>query len=148
MFQPTLFFIKLSITENMQMLAVQFVSIPKSEIINESKSCYCSPPSLLSTLNRPTAPAPLAPAKEGIMKSLLYHSICLTSMLLHYCPKIITILAVTTKNMKFKLRLETFCLRHLRSFYGSEATSPLIFTGGGASVRFFFVLLVQYTYSK
>ena len=63
MFRPMLVFIKLWITETMQMLAFQVVSIPKRKITNDSKSCYCSPSALLLALARPTAPAPPSPGK-------------------------------------------------------------------------------------
>ena len=52
-------------TENIQMLAVQVVSIPKrkSQMKSKSKSCYQSPSFLLPALVRPTAPAPPSPGK-------------------------------------------------------------------------------------
>ena len=65
MFRPTLVFIKLWMTENIQMLAVQVVTIPKrkSQMKSKSKSWYYSPSFLLPALARPSAPAPPSPGK-------------------------------------------------------------------------------------
>ena len=65
MFRPMLVFIKLWMTENIQMLAVQVVTIPKrkSQMKSKSKSWYYSPSFLLPALARPSAPAPPSPGK-------------------------------------------------------------------------------------
>ena len=65
MFRPTLVFIKLWMTENIQMFAVQVVTIPKrkSQMKSKSKSWYYSPSFLLPALARPSAPAPPSPGK-------------------------------------------------------------------------------------